>query len=300
MSQTLMKKAFGAMAAAMLAFGMMFGAAGCSAQTDNAGSAENAESGDVQQVTVTVDADNNLVVDKTEVEAGNVTFTVSTESAAVTEIELLFNQRIIGEKENLAPGLEAVSFTKRLDGGDYLIYAPGAENEYVDFKVTGEAAAAPEGTVQEILTAGVADYAEYAQEQLNLLVEGAQTLQSAIDAGNIDEAKAAWASARAFYEHAESMVDGFIVPGANAEDGNNLENLDYLIDMRESSLDDSLPADKQWHGFHAIERDLWERGEITDQTKQYAADLVKNAKILAEEVAPDYLTGLDAIELANG
>ena len=58
-------------------------------------------------------------------------------------MELLKDQRIVGEKENLAPGLDPVSFTVTLDGGKYQIYCPGAASEYLDFAVTGQAAAAP-------------------------------------------------------------------------------------------------------------------------------------------------------------
>ncbi len=299
MSLTLSKKVASLLAAAVLAMGAAFGLAGCS----GSGSSDSASSGSAggdQTVTVTVDAEGNLKADVTEVKAGNVTFTVNTESPAVSEIELLYNQKIVGEKENLAPGLDPVSFTKSLDGGDYKIYAPGANEEFIDFKVTGEAAAAPTGTAQEIMKKGVADYATYANEQLGLLVESTKTLQSTIESGDVEKSKEAWADARAFYEHVESAVDGFLMPGANAEDGNNLENLDYLIDMRESSLDSTLPEDKQWHGFHAIERDLWKNGKITDETKAYAKELVENATILAEKVAPDYVSGLEPLDLANG
>ncbi|MGH6715972.1 MAG: imelysin family protein, partial [Bradyrhizobium sp.] len=31
-----------------------------------------------------------------------------------------------------------------------------------------------------------------------------------------------------------------------------------------------------WHGFHAIERDLFQKGQITDETKAQAAELQKN------------------------
>ena len=57
--------------------------------------------------------------------AGPVTFTVANTSApGITEMELLRDQRIVGEKENLAPGLDPVSFTVTLDGGSYSCTAP--------------------------------------------------------------------------------------------------------------------------------------------------------------------------------
>ena len=57
----------------------------------------------------------------------------------ITEMELLKDQRIVGEKENLAPGLDPFSFTVTLDGGIPDLLPPGAGNEYPDFTVTGQA-----------------------------------------------------------------------------------------------------------------------------------------------------------------
>jgi iron uptake system component EfeO len=61
-----------------------------------------------------------------------------------------------------------------------------------------------------------------------------------------------------------------VLPGFKATD--NAGNLDYLIDMRASSLDPKVG----WHGFHAVERDLFEKGQITGETKTLAAELQKN------------------------
>ena len=72
--------------------------------------------------------------DTNSVPAGPVTFTVRNESAAgITEVELLKDQRILGEKENLAPGLAPVTFTVTLDGGTYQLYCPGAGQDHIDF-----------------------------------------------------------------------------------------------------------------------------------------------------------------------
>lgn len=65
-------------------------------------------------------------LDTATVPAGPVTFTVAnTNAPGINEVELLRDQRIIGEKENLAPGLDPVSFTVTLDGGAYQLYCPG-------------------------------------------------------------------------------------------------------------------------------------------------------------------------------
>ncbi|TQR82699.1 EfeM/EfeO family lipoprotein [Mycobacterium hodleri] len=232
-------------------------------------------------------------LDTKTVPAGPVTFTVTNTSApGVTEMELLKDQRIVGEKENLAPGLDPVSFTATLDGGKYQIYCPGAASEYLDFSVTGQAAATPTGTVPTILSQGTKEYSAYVVDQVNQLNTVVKALDTAVQAGNLADAKTAYAKARPFYERAESSVEGFVLPGYAVDD--NAGNLDYLIDMRESTpVDDKVG----WKGFHAVERDLWQGGAITPATKALSTELVGNVGHLVTVVAPLQYKPED---LANG
>src|SRR5262249_38720070 len=120
-------------------------------------------------------------VDTTTVPAGPVTFTVANTGApGLNEMELLRDQRIIGEKETLAPGLDAVSFTVTLDGGTYQIYCPGAGTEYQPLTVTGRAPASPTGTVANILAQGTKDYAAYVVNQIGQLNEAVKALDAAV------------------------------------------------------------------------------------------------------------------------
>jgi iron uptake system component EfeO len=220
-------------------------------------------------------------LDMTSAPAGPVTFTVTNSSApGISEMELLKDQRIIGEKENLAPGLNPVSFTATLDGGAYQVYCPGAATEYQNFTVTGQAPPAPTGTVPSVLAQGTKDYAAYVVSQVNQLNDAVKALDAAIQSGNMDAAKTAYAKARAYYEHAESSVEGFVIPGFAADD--NAGNLDYLIDMREST---PVDAKVGWKGFHAIERDLWQSNAITAATKSESSELVANVGKLQGVVA---------------
>ena len=220
-------------------------------------------------------------LDMTSAPAGPVTFTVTNSSApGISEMELLKDQRIIGEKENLAPGLNPVSFTATLDGGAYQVYCPGAATEYQNFTVTGQAPPAPTGTVPSIVAQGTKDYAAYVVSQVNQLNDAVKALDAAIQSGNMEAAKTAYAKARAYYEHAESSVEGFVIPGFAADD--NAGNLDYLIDMREST---PVDAKVGWKGFHAIERDLWQSNAITAATKSESSELVANVGKLQGVVA---------------
>lgn len=253
---------------------------GCGSHADSASSTSTSASG-VKAVNVTLKNDagsDTCTIDTPSVPAGPVTFTVTNASApGITELELLKDQRIVGEKENLAPGLEPVSFTATLDGGSYKVYCPGAAHEYVDFTVTGQAAAAPTGTVQTILSDGTKSYATYVIDQVNQLDEGVKALDAAVQSGNVEQAKSAYAKARPFYERSESNVDGFILPGFAVDD--NAGNLDYLIDMREST---PVDAKVGWKGFHAIERDLWQGNAITPSTKALSTELVGNVGKLVD------------------
>ncbi|MEU6137838.1 iron uptake system protein EfeO [Nocardioides sp. NPDC047086] len=253
------------------------GLAACGSETDD--SAVPTKKGASQVAVKLVSGSDGDVceLDTDTAAAGPVTFTVTNESAAgVTEVELMDGQKILGEKENLAPGLPGASFTLTLGGGDYEIYCPGASEERVPFEVTGEAAAEPTGDAAELLASGAEDYTTYVRTQIDAMVVGVQELQKAVDSGDVAAAQKAYADARPFYEKIESDVEGFVMQGFDPTD--NKGNLDYLIDMRASNLDEAVG----WSGFHAVERDLFEAKKITDQTKKYAADLVTNVTKLAE------------------
>jgi iron uptake system component EfeO len=206
--------------------------------------------------------------------AGPVTFTVKNESStAISEVELLSNQRILGEKENLAPGLGAVSFTSTLTGGKYQVYCPGAAKQLVNFTVTGKSAKVA-NSVSGALQSGIKGYAGYVTQEVTNMISATNSLKTAVDSGDLDAAQKAYGLARPYYERVESDVDGFILPGFGATD--NAGNLDYLIDMRASNLDPAVG----WHGFHAVERDLFEAKAITASTKALAAELATNVQKL--------------------
>lgn len=274
-------------------------AAGCNHSNPAAGpppSRQTSPTGGTNAVKVTMansGGKDGCALDTTSVPAGPVTFTVvNTSAPGISEMELLRDQRIVGEKENLAPGLNPVSFTVTLDGGSYQLYCPGASVEYQTLSVTGQAPAGPTGTVASILGQGTRDYATYIVTQIGQLSDQVKALDAAIGSGNLDAARAAYAKARLFYERAESSVEGFVLPGFVV--GDNAGSLDYLIDMRAST---PVDAKVGWKGFHAIERDLWQGNAITPGTKALSTELVSNVGKLK-----DVVSGLQykPEDLANG
>lgn len=256
--------------------------------------AEAPVAGGASQVAITLTGDNGGAcgVDYDSAKAGPITFSVTNRTAtALTEVELLSQNRILGEKENLAPGLPTVSFTVTLGGGAYQIYCPGAASETVAFTVTGAPAPRPVGGVTAILEDGTKGYANYVRGIADAMLTAVDRLKADIDAGDLEQARIAYAKARPFYERIESDVEGFVLPGHDVTD--NAGNLDYLIDMRASNLD----PDVGWHGFHAVERDLFEAGEISDGTRALAAELRANIARLVD-VAKDLVFLPE--DLANG
>ncbi|WP_244168026.1 iron uptake system protein EfeO [Mycobacterium paraffinicum] len=271
-------------------------ATACSPSGGNVSRAEAEKPRDANGVRVTLanrGGKDACGLDRTNVAAGPVTFTVvNTSAPGISEVELLSAERIVGEKEDLAPGLDPVSFTVTLDGGTYQLYCPGASDEYQTLTVTGRAAVGPTGGVADALNQGTKDYAAYVVQQIGQLGGGVKALDAAVRAGNVDAAKAAYARARVFWERSESAVEGFILMGFAV--GDNAGRLDYLIDMREST---PVDAKVGWKGFHAIERDLWQGGGITPGTKALSSELVGNVGKLTAIVA---LLQYKPEDLANG
>ena len=131
-----------------------------SAATGGGADSSTGAAGDPATVAIVITAADGCAVSPDTVAAGPVTFTVTNQDAVgVSEVELLSDQRIRGERENLAPGFDS-TFSVTLDGGSYEVYCPGAaSNERVAFTVTGDAAV-PDGDVAALLQQATVDYAD--------------------------------------------------------------------------------------------------------------------------------------------
>jgi len=170
--------------------------------------------------------------------AGPITFEAKNEgSSAVTEIEVMEGDSILGEKENLSAGLSG-SFTLTLDAGEYTVYCPGGSNERGTLTVSGETDQ-PTAASDEAV---VADYRRYLKQNVNELLSKTKAFVAALDAGEAAKAKALYSVARAPYERIEPVAEQF-------------GELDPDIDAR---ANDVPPA--KFIGFHRIEKALWAEG----------------------------------------
>jgi len=86
-----------------------------------------APAGAAKQQTVAVKLTPDGCPKPIKVKPGSVTFKVSNDGADnVSEFEVLQGGKIVGEVENIAPGLQR-SFTLKLKAGSYVTYCPGGD-----------------------------------------------------------------------------------------------------------------------------------------------------------------------------
>jgi iron uptake system component EfeO len=214
------------------------------------------------------------------VSAGPVTFEVTNKNASkVSEAELMQNDLIVGEKENLSPGLSG-TFSLHLNAGTYQVYCPNAKTEKTDFKVTGSAAdASQDPAVKALLDQAVTGYQQFVVAEVDKLVPATTQFTDAVRAGNLDQAKALYAPARYYYEEVEPVAESF-------------GDLDPDIDARADDVDDP----SQWTGFHRIEKALWADRSLAGMAPvadKLDADVAK----LKSQVAT---TTYQPAQLANG
>jgi iron uptake system component EfeO len=251
--------------------------------SDDKSTASASKNADPHKATVTVTAAKGCEADNLNFQAGTITFAVTNKDAtAVSEVELLAGERIVGEKENLPPGFSG-TFVVSVDAGNYTLYCPGAATEKSSVKVTGTAASTGNSTVAALLQTGTKQYADYVNNQMGYLLSTSQKLQTAISGGDLTAAQKAYMEARPYYEKIEPVAESFTV---------GKDNLDAAIDARENDV--ASPA--EWTGFHRIEKGLFQAKTLSG-LGTYASGLVANIQKL--QGLTKSLT-YKPFELANG
>jgi iron uptake system component EfeO len=260
---------------------------------------------------VTITAADGCSIDPDTFAAGGITFKIQNKDAtAVSEVELLSGERIIGEKENLPPGLGG-QFAVRADAGRYTLYCPGARTEKTTITVAGKSAPIAD-SVAALIKQGTREYKTYVDTQISYLVTATQKLDDALDGNNLKRAQDAYAAARPFYEKIEPVAESFV---------SDEHNLDADIDARAGDVPRA-----QWSGFHLIEQALFHKRTLVGmqpwgdklvqdvkelqvralQLDYVAPDLANGAQGLLDEVAGSKITGeeeryshIDIVDMAN-
>jgi iron uptake system component EfeO len=237
------------------------------------GSGDGGTSGEGRTVDITL-TDAGCDPARLELGSGPVTFQVENDGAeAISEFEILDGDRVLGEVENIAPGLSG-HFSLTLEPGEFTMYCPGGKTaERGPLVVTGT------GTKTSAeAAASVSRYRQYVEGQTALLVSTTRRFVQNLRAGDLEGAKASYAAARIPYERIEPVAESF---GA----------LDPAIDARAGDV----PEDA-WTGFHPIEQLLWVRA-TTDGTRDLASKLLTDVAELRERAET---VELEPAQIANG
>lgn len=253
--------------------------AGCTAKE-----ATTSDSKDGARAPITVDAsDSACALSATTSATGPATFLITNNGTKATEFYVYgTGDRVIGEVENVSPGLQRKLIVNLTEPGTYQTACkPGMIGDGIrsDFTVSGEAIQVDAGGK---FARAAEDYKRYVTSQTGALVPATEAFVAAIKAGDVAKAKSLYPTTRTYYERIEPVAESFP------------NDLDPRVDLREADLE---PGQK-WTGFHRLEKDLWVSG-IQPDTAAIADQLLADIKELDAGVrAPDWT--IDPTQVAGG
>jgi len=226
-------------------------------------------------------SDDACKVARASADAGTITFEVTNKGSRVTEFYLYAEgDRIMGEVENVTPGLTRRLIVEVSEAGEYQTACkPGMQGEGIRsaFKVTGQADKQVDTDTK--LADATKSYQRWVNSQTGALQTKTEEFVNAVKGKKVDEAKKLFPVARIYWERIEPVAESF-------------GDIDPKIDNRE----DGVEPGQKFTGFHRLEKDLWVTGlqadsaAIADQLLVDVKDLVNRAKTL--ELTP--------LQLANG
>ncbi|APQ10435.1 multidrug DMT transporter permease [Pseudomonas oryzihabitans] len=226
-----------------------------------------------------------------EVPAGRARFRIVNRSDRAVEWEILDGVLVVEERENIAPGLSQV-INATLAPGDYAITCGLLSNPRGTLKVLPTAASEAASKAKPTLTQFIgplSEYRVYLNQQSRLLLQGITSLQQALAAGDLQQAREAYAAARLPYQRLAATAQRF------AELDNRLNARADYYEQRE--------RDPAFGGFHRIEQGLF----VADSTaglEPVAARLQQDATalrdaLLGQSLPPEQLSGNAARLLHN-
>ncbi|GAB2750098.1 iron uptake system protein EfeO [Streptomyces bullii] len=245
----------------------------------------SAKGGDrVVEVTAT---DDECEVSRKEFPAGHVELAIANKGSKVTEVYLLFpDDRVVTERENIGPGTTQ-HVTAEVKPGDYRIACkPGMKGKGIRQTVRATGGTATGGTAERDprLDKAVADYRAYVQRQAGETLPLAETFAKAVEDGDLEAAKKAYAPSRIGWERTEPVAESF-------------GDIDPKVDVREDGLEDGQDPATDWTGWHRLEKALWQEGKIGAREKQLAGRLITDLKDWRERVGKADIT---PTSMANG
>lgn len=225
--------------------------------------------------------------------SGALTFDVTNTGSQVTEFYVLGDDglRIVGEVENIGPGVSRALTIKAPAGQYFTACKPGMKGDGIRADFTVDASDDGEEQLsasdQQLVDDALAGYKLYVRDQSAQLLEKTQQFVDLYKAGDQDDAaRALYPVARTHWERIETVAESF-------------GDLDPKMDLREADLEPG----QEWTGWHLLEKDLWPadagkyKALTPAQRVKYADDLLANTQTL-----DDQIQGLDYTvdNLANG
>jgi len=260
--------------------------------------ANNQATADATSLTVESSA-SDCAVSAAKAPSGNISFAITNSGDQVTEFYLLADDglRIVGEVENIGPGISRDLVVQAAPGDYFTVCKPGMVGDGLGkaaFTVTDSGAdLAADGDDKKLVAAAAANYVAYIKNQVESLVTGTSAFLDAYRAGDDETARALYATTRAAYERIEPVAESF-------------GDLDPKIDFREADVEEGT----EWTGWHRIEKDLWQPTAADNGGEAYvplsAAERARFADLLEADTASlndavhkdDYTVSIDAI--SNG
>ncbi|MER6158658.1 iron uptake system protein EfeO [Streptomyces sp. NPDC001868] len=247
------------------------------------GCTEKSSAGADGAIAVTA-TDTECEVSKKEFPAGHVELDIENKGSKVTEVYLLFpDDRVVTERENIGPGTRQ-KVTAEVKAGDYRIACkPGMKGDGIrqDVTATGTGKIAKR---DPRLDKAVASYRKYAQEQADATIPLVKVFAEAVKDGDVEAAKKAYAPSRIGWERTEPVAESF-------------GDIDPKVDVREDGLEEGQDPEKDWTGWHRLERSLWQDGKLTDRDSELADQLVTDLEDWQKRVGKAEIT---PTSMANG
>ncbi|NYH45110.1 iron uptake system component EfeO [Micromonospora jinlongensis] len=224
-------------------------------------------------------SDTACEVGTTDLGAGTATFKITNSGAKVTEFYVYAEgDRVLGEVENIAPGLSRELHVELPAGTYQTACKPGMSGKGIRgaLKVSGSAQPL---TADAALGDAADNYQRYVKSQTSALLDKTEEFVGAVKAGDVVKAKALYPVARTYWERIEPVAEIF-------------GDLDPKIDGREEVIEEGM----EFTGFHRIEKDLWQSGDISKDGPIADRLLVDVKEIVAKANAEK----LSPLQLANG
>jgi iron uptake system component EfeO len=244
------------------------------------GSSEAGDDAGGGPITVTA-SDTTCEVSRTEAPAGTIEFTVTNTGSKVNEFYVYAEgDRVVGEVENIAPGLTRTFQVEVTEPGTYeTACKPGMAGKGIraPFTVTGSSAA-PTAEDSKV-TSATQSYERFVASEADALLARTTEFVALVKAGQVAQAKALYPVARSHWERIEPVAESF-------------GDLDPKIDGREDVVEEGMA----FTGYHRLEKDLWVDGLRPDSAK-VADQLLTDVGALVARAKTVELNGL---QLANG